>query len=183
MCMICKDVDWPWAPDTVFSHIAFDSSDASCTLSLSVPAFHPAFLLHIPEADAYHCTDREGQGFPGFPFASPAISHHPRQFWCHSLLESHPQANPCTNRLYPRFLPPAKPRVWSGTFLPPPFSEAAARAFAEGFQHKCCSVTVQWQFLQTRVSLIQELKEQTSERQFGWITGEQYPEIYISDST
>lgn len=57
------------------------------------------------------------------------------------------------------------------------------RLLREPSQRAFSTSAVQWQFLQTRVSLIQELKEQTSERQFGWITGEQYPEIYISDST
>lgn len=177
--MICKDVDWPRAPDTVFSRIAFDSWDAWCTLSLSVPAFHPAFLLPVPEADAYCCTDREGRGFPALPPQQSAPIHG-------SCGAPFPSGQAPTGKALPE---PAVPWIAASSKspcllrdLPAPPLEAAARALQRALSTSALSDSAVTALTDQGV-LVKELEEQTSEREFGWITAEQYPEIHISDST
>lgn len=186
MCIICKHINWPWDPDAAFSHIAVDSWEAAtarCPYLLEPSVLHSSLIFRL---NSYHwehmqeqpffliftCIPQYNQPFTACSGALPLTSWrtHPGRPWykisCsfRFILQQH--------------------SVWgSGTFQLAPLTMPAAKSSQPQQSALDTSPVKRQVHLQLRVPLIQELKEQTNDGQFTWVSGEQYSEIYMSDST
>lgn len=149
-----------------FSHCLWLLSCLLCTLSLSITAFHPAFLLDIRWVNATTEQMWRNSGFTDFHFAYRNNYIHCTS-WCPVTDFSwRTYTGKPSYKIYCafRFLPSTQ--FSSRIFLLAPSALAAAKS--SNPQQTALNISIaKWQlYLHIKVPLIQEFKKQTNERQF-----------------